>query len=222
MEKKYIFLVLVTIFSVSGCARKKDADKKIAQSYYRLALVELSEHGESEHSLKSALSLVNKALVHDSRAEFQALKATILLLLDKEEASEKSFDQALSLCADEHLRGDILNNYACFLASKKNYQKALALWEQIEHDTAYMTPEVALVNRAKIYAEQGDLGQAKCCLIDALRKAHDYLDAHYYLGIIAHRLGDLALAKNQLSTVLFLEPDHSAGRELMKQLEHIV
>ncbi|MBX9831318.1 hypothetical protein K2X40_05145 [Candidatus Babeliales bacterium] len=211
----YLFICL----ALSGCAKKKNT-VKTAQIDYKLALIEISE--AAPNSLKKALTLVEKALKNDQNPRYMALKATILFSLQHEQESLLLFKQALAACKDQVLHAEIMNNYACALAQTGKESEALGIWQQLENDRHYLTPEVALVNQARVFGARGDSERAKKLLMQATALAPSYIDAHYFLALIANQLNEPGLTKNQLKTVLFLEPGHEGAQYLSGQLGLLV
>ncbi len=208
-------IVVFICLAVSGCG-KKNTQVKSATLDYKMALLEISEG--SSQSLKKALVLIEQALKNDPNPRYMALKATILLSLQHKQESLALFKQTLAACKDEVLHAEIMNNYACALAQTGKEQEALGIWQQLENDRHYLTPEVAMVNQARVVVGLGDCGRAKKLLMQATALAPSYIDAHYFLALVANRLGDDGLAKNQLKTVLFLEPGHRGAQYWSKQL----
>jgi Tfp pilus assembly protein PilF len=117
------------------------------------------------------------------------------------------------------MRLDISNNYACLLAEKGERDKALKLFESLERDKAYMTPQVALVNQAKIYSDRKNFIKAEQKLVRAIEIAGDYVDAHFYLAKIYLRLGKRDLARRSLERLLKIEKNHKGALGLLSQLE---
>ena len=185
-------------------------------------MLELSERSDdiSKASHKKSLDHLNQALEQDLQPRYLALKATLLFELGQDTQSVACFDQALKLCSDQHLKTEILNNYACLYAQKGDADKALAIWKGLESNHHYLTPEVALVNQSKVFVQQEDYQLAQQCLTRATKMSPNYLDAHYYRGLVAYRTGDISLAKNELSTVLFLEPSHAAASSLLSHVRN--
>lgn len=108
------------------------------------------------------------------------------------------------------------------LAQTGKESEALGIWQQLENDRHYLTPEVALVNQARVFGARGDSERAKKLLMQATALAPSYIDAHYFLALIANQLNEPGLTKNQLKTVLFLEPGHEGAQYLSGQLGLLV
>ena len=226
MDKKFIsflFFVSLTI-CLPNCGKKKNV--KLGQTYYKLSLLELSEKEQSEQACKQALAYIDKAIEQESRPEYLALKATLLFKIHQEKEGYDCFQKALDEKLEPRTRTEILNNKACLLAEigmkKKQSDKtkeAMNIWSELEEDKNYLTPEVALFNQSQVYIAQKSYKQAKDKLLKAVTFAPSYLDAHYYLSLTAYELKDYKLAKNELRTVLFLEPAHQGAKQLSNILE---
>jgi Tfp pilus assembly protein PilF len=214
-----LFFLLV-IFIVSSCGKKRN--EKLGQTYYKLALLELTTQEQSQstpdHTYRQALLNAEKALSEDERPEYLALKGTILFKLNHIRESLMYFKKALAINPDPVVKAEILNNYACILAQTGKTKKALFIWKNLERNNHYLTPEVAIFNQGKVYANKQDYNHAKSLFLNAIYIAPQYLDAHYSLALAAFACGDLKLAKNELKTVLYLEPSHFQAKKLAKTL----
>ena len=115
------------------------------------------------------------------------------------------------------LKSDVRNNYACLLAHIGEVEEALRIWRELEACSDYLTPEVALFNQGKYFLMNGDFKLSKEKLISAVEISPSYVDAHYYLAIVAKEGGDKDLFINEINTVLFLEPHHFGARKLSNQ-----
>ena len=173
------------------------------------------------------MEYVNKALAQQERAEYLALKATLLFRLNYEDEGLFCFDEALSCNPNSAVRTEILNNKACLLAEngmKNNdlnkINEALDLWAMLQLDKDYLTPEVAYVNAAKVFFNKKDYKKVNDLLFKAIHLSPGYLDAHYYLASNAYFLEDFLLANKQVQTVLYLEPNHKGAQELASILRN--
>lgn len=223
---KFIFFVLFILFFV-GCGKQKG--NKLAQNYYKMALVELQDQNNSrQYSYKKALEYIENAISIDEKAEYIALKATLLFELGDDLFGETFFNLALSKTKDSKLKCEILNNKACLFAQvgMSNEQDfkvngALEIWEKLENNKDYLTPEVSLFNQSKVYVYKNDYQTAKDKLLRAVKISPNYLDAHYYLALVYYNLSDNILALTQLDTVLYLYPEHKGAQNLRKIIQNI-
>ena len=210
-------LLFCLAFLFTSCAKKND--KTLAKHYHKLAYVELTDGESTEKSFKKAIAFVDKALSIAETSKFYALKATLLFKLGQLDESKKNFKKALQLCKNKKIKPEILNNYACLLAQMGNTVKANQIWKELESDVCYLTPEVAMVNQGKVMLQKNDPGQAKIVFSRAVETTPDFLDAHYYLALSAYESKDFSLAKNEVSTVLMIEPDHFGAKDLAEKLK---
>lgn len=209
----YFFgLSFLGLFFFSSCG-KKNTNKKLSLNYYKMSILEL-EQSRGEHAYRKALRYIDMALKHEYAPHYLAQRATLLFLLNKEKESVKCFEQALQLSMPADMRADILNNYACVLGKRGDTKRALVFFESLEHDKNYLTPEVALVNQARIYYDEGDLVKAQKKLTLATQYAPDYVDAYYYLGKIYVDLKNYRSAVQALDKTIQLEPRHKAAISL--------
>ncbi len=195
-----------------GC--EKHSNQKLAQTYFRMAFNELADDPDDLLACKRALVNIDRALDQEPQSHYYAFKATVLFKLGDYSNSDVFFKKALSTTADDVLRAEITNNYACLLARKGDSSKALDMWQRLIHDPNYQTPEVAWVNLGKLYVASHDLPHAQDAFKQAVLTDPSYLDAHYYLGLIAQQQGDRSTAVREIKLVLALEPDHVGANAL--------
>lgn len=219
----YFFIIIAFIFFIN-CGKKKN--KELAQTYYKMSLLELNDQN-TDNTYRKSLDYINKALAQQKRAEYLALKATLLFRLNYEDEGLFYFDEALLCNPDSAVRTEILNNKACLLAEngmKNNdlnkINEALDLWAMLQLDKDYLTPEVAYVNSAKVFFNKKDYKKVNDLLFKAVYLSPGYLDAHYYLACNAYFLEDFFLANKQVQTVLYLEPNHKGAQELANILRN--
>jgi len=209
--------IMVSIVGVvGGC--EKQSNTKLAHAYFKMAFTELGDDADPVAAHKRALVSINKALELQEKAEYYALKATVLFNLGDSALSQTCYQKALALQPEQAMRGEIVNNYACLLAHQKQYDQARTMWKGLTKDALYQTPEVAFVNLGRLYAEEKNYMAAKESFQNAVHIAPSYLDAQYYLGLMAHKLGDSQLAAKQTKMLLSLEPTHQGAQWLAAQL----
>jgi len=212
-----LLLFVVSTFFIGACGKKKNV--QLAQSYYRLSMLELSEDLSSDQGYKKALHTIDKALACDKKPEYLALKATILFKLNQTEDSLVCFKQSLDHeDLDPLVKSEVLNNYACALAHYGKPHEAMKIWQGLLDDQHYLTPEVALVNQGKIYIKNNNYQAAKQVFTRAVTLEPGYLDAHYYRALVAFHTKDFCEAQDEIKTVLFLEPSHPGAQQLDKSL----
>ena len=215
IAKGYLMLLLVVVL-VAGCGKQKNTP--LAETYFKMAFLELSEQPDQPGAIKRALAHCDQALQQEKKAEFYALKATLLFKLGDFSASRQAYQQALALHPDQPVRAEIENNYACLLAQMGQGAAAQQMWRLLTENVSYQTPEVAWVNLGRSYATEQNLIQAKHALEQAVVLEPSYLDAHYYLAVVAQRLGDVVLARQQADLVLATAPEHTGAAALARQL----
>jgi Tfp pilus assembly protein PilF len=211
---------------LTHCGKKKNSE--LARTYYKMSLLEINqdESQRNDGSYKKALGHIDKALDHDKKAEYLALKATILFKLGQEKEGYEYFEKALQLDVDPQVRAEILNNKACLLAhvgmKENNHEKidtAIHIWDDLKNNKDYLTPEVSFFNQSKVYIFKNNPEKAKENLLASVSLSPSYVDAHYYLAYVAHQLNDVSLAKDHVKIVLFLEPEHQGAVQLQESLQ---
>lgn len=219
-RKALFFMIVVLYFSLSSCAKKKNTH--LARTYYQMSTLELLNEVDTEEkeqlACKRALDYIDKAIEQDDQPEYLAFKATLLFKLKHFDESSGYFKKALNKQTQPAIKGEILNNYACLLAENGKIDEAFGMWRALEVDPYYLTPEVAFFNEGKVFATLKEYDKAKTCFLKATTFAPNYLDAHYFLALTAIRCGDLALAKNSISSVLYLEPTHTGAAQVAQKL----
>ena len=215
---KNSFFVLVLCCGLLGACGGKQKNARLGQNYYKLAMLELTDEARGEQSYKKALRYIDQALAQDKKPDYLALKATLLFKLGQEEESCVCFKKALAVGDDLGLRAEILNNYACLCAHMNKLDEASKIWQSLEYNKDYLTPEVACINQGKVAIGLKQYEQAKTHFLRAIAIDPAYLDAHYYVALTAHVMCNQALAQQSIRTVLFLEPKHQGALELARQL----
>ena len=213
------FSLCSVLILFTNCGKKQN--EKLAINYYRLSTLELEEDELSAHNYRKSLYHIDMALQQDLKPDYLARKATLLFLLKKEEESFGLFEKLLKMNIPLKIKAEIGNNYACLLAKWNRKDKALKIFEQLEQNKDYSTPEVACVNQAKIYCDDGHYDQAEKKLLQATKIARDYVDAYYYLGVVCYLKYDYSKAFNAVEKTLFLEPLHKGGRQLRLLLNQV-
>jgi len=220
----YIVCILL-LLGCSSCSKHKDK-KTLARTHFKMALLDLSEQSPLSKTHAKALANINKAIELDEKAEYCALKATILLEENQLKECEAWFKRALDIESDETIRSEIMNNYACFLAQIGKQEEAKKTWERILSGTSYQTPEVAFVNLGKLYMTEHKWDEAQRMFTKAANESPSYIDAHFYRGLTLYHLSqqkgdDKKLASEageEIKVVLALEPTHSGANQLAQKL----
>jgi tetratricopeptide (TPR) repeat protein len=215
MHIYFVFVLLLLVFP--QCARRRN--EGLASQYYKMSLLELSPGCSNKASYRKSLKYVDQALDNEENPRYLAHKATLLFLLGDEVASSAAFDLALKRADGPAMKAELSNNYACLLANRGKRSEALAIFKRLEGDKYYVTPEVALVNQAKIYCDRGDYELAKRKLERAIESASEYVDAHYYLGLVCFMLKDFGSASNHVDRVLQFEPSHVGAKRLLQRIQ---
>lgn len=218
MKFKIPVMLGLGVFLLASCG--KEPNKKLANEYYKMSLAHFDADVVSPDTYRRSLADINEALGCDEQPQFFAHKATLLLLLGNEKESLAVFQKALA-CEGliQPVRMEILNNYACALARSKKTNEARELFEQLERDKDYLTPEVAMVNQAKLYCDAHDFVHADEKLQGAIRLAPDYVDAHYYRAAVLYQLKDYDAALVAVDKTLALETAHQGALELRGLLQ---
>lgn len=220
-----LLLNLIMVLIICSCAKNshEQKNKQLAQNYYKLCMLEFSDKTSEaalpEDVYKKALQHIDQAINYSCSAEYLAVKATLLFRLNDIDAACKTFERALNLDPEPNVKANILNNYACLLGQIGKSDKALRLFKEIESDNAYFTPQAAIFNQGLILFNMRDYKAAAQTFLRAIQKAPDFIDARYYLALSAFKNNDFVTAKNEVKTILFLEPEHECARWLKSKLE---
>jgi len=205
-------ILLVVVVMLVGCGKKEKIE--LAKNYYQLGMLELENAHSLPESYHQALIYIDRALAVQPMAEYYATKAMILYNLGHAQESTAFFKKALAYSPTGKLRAEITNNFACVLAHLKHDNQALALWQQLIADEHYVTPEVAWFNQSKVFVSRKEFDRAQQCLHKAIEIAPQYVDARYYLAILAFSKHENEQAVLQLDTILALAPEHAGARSL--------
>ncbi len=211
---RYVFLFLCLISIIAGSSCQKKSNKALSESYYRLAMLEVSHEKLSVISYRKALEYTRKACDLYEDARYLAFEGTLLLRLNEHQESIVMFEKALNLVKDKSLAADIKNNLACaFAAIGDNYQ-AFSLWKHLVRDESYLTPEVALVNQGKLYVTTEEYKRASECFDQAISLAPNYSDAYFYAALNAYQQENFTQCKERLTALRFIDPHHKGGQQL--------
>lgn len=208
-----MFLIVV---GLSACGKK--SNEQLAQTYFKMALMDVAESPDLIAGCKRALGDIDKALENAQEPEYYALKGTLLFKLGQYEQSEFIFNRALDITTDGVLKAEIMNNLACLWAHQGKNDKAAAVWESLKSDIFYKTPEVAMVNLGKLCAQKGDMSGADRSLHEAVMIAPSYIDAHYYRALVARQQGKSDVVKQECGIVLTLAPTHEGAQQLARMV----
>ena len=210
----FLFVFVGSVLFI-GCGKVKNSN--LAQDYYKMSMLELEE-ATSDTACRHSLQYINQALEHESSPQYLAHKATLLFLLSQKDESLSCFNKLFKLRMSPTIRSEIENNYACLLAKCGKTEQAKQIFERLEKNKNYLTPQVALVNLAKIYLECGEQALAKQKLERAVELAPDYVDAHYYLSLVCFSSGQNDLALQSIERTIDLEPAHGGALELRSRI----
>ena len=161
MNKKFLSFLIFVLFSLffPNCGKKKNI--KLAQTYYKLALLELSEKEQTQQACKQALGYIDKAIEQESNPEYLAFKATLLFSINQEKEGDLFFQKALHANPEPRVKTEILNNKACLLAQigiengqQNKINQAMGIWDKLEKNKDYLTPQVAFINQSNVHFRQ--------------------------------------------------------------------
>src|SRR3972149_10419656 len=93
IAKGFLMLLLVVVL-IAGCGKQKNTP--LAETYFKMAFLELSEQPDQPGAIKRALAHCDQALQQEKKPEFYALKATLLFKLGDFSASRQAYQQALA------------------------------------------------------------------------------------------------------------------------------
>ena len=179
-------------------------------------MMELQEPVLSRQMYVRALHHLDEAIAAHNLPLYRATRGTVLFGLGDYKGAGDCFEELLATTRDGALTAEIKNNYACMLAQRGDAQRAAALWQELAGDPTYLTPEVALLNYSCALIAQKRYDAARTQLFEAIAKDPNYLDAHYQLARLAwDHLGDHSLARKELTTALFLDPNHREAQAMM-------
>ncbi len=220
---QYIALFILTV--LSNCS-KRTIDRATvtrAEEYYRLAQIELEEHGDNEQGRRRALHYFEEAFKLNQLPEYAASRATLLFRVRNYTAAQSAFQDLIAdVKISDVMRSEVLNNYACLLAEIGRSEEALQLWDDLASQPFYITPECARINQGTIYVAQGDYQRAKMAYEAAISLAPSSTAANIKLAQLAiYYLEDSALARSALDRLLFLNPTSTQGAQLLSELEQL-
>jgi Tfp pilus assembly protein PilF len=190
-----------------------------AEESRSIAEQDLAVDAQAHGRIREALDHVQQALkFNPDNAEASRAAAGILLAfcaLD-ERAADCRFKDAEAharhaLEVDPNLR-EARNILGVILVHEHRYDEAIAVLKPLADDLVYANPESAWGNLGWAYLERGSTDEA----IEALRRSIAaqplFCVGNYRLGLAYEQKGELALAREALTTAL--ETDHPACKRL--------
>ncbi len=203
MQTSKTFLLL-GLFLVTACAKKKQTTRP--EHYLKRAYAVLDD--QSPQALRQALVHLDEGLAVVQAPQLYGLKASILFQLGHTETAHELLARAITLCDhDPSLKSQLINNYACVLAQHGDYDQALRRFKDLALDPYYQTPEVAYLNMARAYAQQGAYAQALSSVDHALELERSFSDAWLMKAHLCVQLGDKPKARVALKELSLLEQD---------------
>lgn len=162
-----VVVVAVLAMVVAGCAASGGGvdgqSKKAAEANTQLG-IELLRNNEPQRALKK----LNKAVRQDpNSSNAYMVRALAFERLDKPAEAEASFEEALSLDAENP---QAMNNYGSFLCQRGDVDQAVKLFERSADIPTYETPEVPLTNAGMCTLRQGKRERAEEFLRKALQQ----------------------------------------------------
>lgn len=209
---RYAFCSLFFSLFIASCAHKNGRDTACA--YYEAAVAEAEEA-----RLPEALYYIEKSLSCAPLAKTLALKAQLLYNQKQFAESARLFKQVIEHpTATESLKAEALNNYAIVQQELGNTQQARAIWQELVHNPAYSTPEVAYYNLGLDAFSQNNFKQADSYFSAALKRSPDYIDALFYKALCCFLLDKLLEARDLFEQVVKLVPEHPGAAYFLRIL----
>ena len=116
------------------------------------------------------------------------------------------FNRAVALKSDG-VYSDALNAKGTVYLRLKQWDQAIACFDQALDNLLYATPHQALSNLGEAYREQGDYERAIEAYHSALRKSPVFPNAYRGLGLVYMALGDYEAAVVSLEKAVLHAPD---------------
>lgn len=213
MKTKFLQILLILLFFLSGCSSKKDRSN-LAHNYYHQALV------AAEKNPREALDLLEKSLNEQVIPRALIFKATLLFQTKDYAESLTLFEKIIKdKSYPETLQTDALNNYACLLITLNRTEQAEKIWQELINNKHYLSPEVAWFNIGLLNLNRQLYNKAAHAFNSAIRIAYDYVDAYYYLTITLMSMGEWELARKTVTELIGQAPEHQAAIELLTQID---
>lgn len=220
--------VCAALIILTGCA-KQSHDRRLARTYYEQALASRDKH--------KALNLIDQSLeLDDTATQALAYKATLLYEFGKFAESAAEFNRIIeNKKVNKAMRADASNNRASALYQLGKTDEAECMWRALTVNAHYISPELAHFNLGLIRLDRALrlrhefpherntefeelIKQATEFFEQAVAISHEYVDAIFYLGVCAAQVHQSDKARNYLTTVLTIDPDHAPAKQLLDQL----
>lgn len=162
-----VFLAGLMAFVLSGCVSTVPVEsepqrdyKKAVQTHVDAGLAYLRQRNKDD-----AKRHFLKALEFDGNSSGAHTGIALVYQLEEEPVlAEKHFKKAITI---DPSNSSARNNYAAFLYSEGQYQKALSQYQKVAEDFNYQRREIALFNMGRCYRRLGQPDEA----LESLRQA---------------------------------------------------
>lgn len=174
--KKFIYIIILTLFLLTGCNHKDDYDKNIKPSEIResqttneiaLTNLNLGIAYLKEGDYNKALQKLKKSLSADSdyAPTYNVLGLLYQLLGDNNKA-EENFKRALAI---NNIDSSTLNNYGNFLCQQGRLEEAERSFLRAAENPLYEAPEIAITNAGQCLYVNNQIEKSKKYFRQALQ-----------------------------------------------------
>ena len=174
--KKIIYIIILTLFLLTGCNHKDDYDKNIKPSEIResqttneiaLTNLNLGIAYLKEGDYNKALQKLKKSLSADSdyAPTYNVLGLLYQLLGDNNKA-EENFKRALAI---NNIDSSTLNNYGNFLCQQGRLEEAERSFLRAAENPLYEAPEIAITNAGQCLYVNNQIEKSKKYFRQALQ-----------------------------------------------------
>ena len=174
--KKIIYIIILTLFLLTGCNHKDDYDKNIKPSEIResqttneiaLTNLNLGIAYLKEGDYNKALEKLKKSLSADSdyAPTYNVLGLLYQLLGDNNKA-EENFKRALAI---NNIDSSTLNNYGNFLCQQGRLEEAERSFLRAAENPLYEAPEIAITNAGQCLYVNNQIEKSKKYFRQALQ-----------------------------------------------------
>ena len=174
--KKFIYIIILTLFLLTGCNHKDDYDKNIKPSEIResqttneiaLTNLNLGIAYLKEGDYNKALEKLKKSLSADSdyAPTYNVLGLLYQLLGDNNKA-EENFKRALAI---NNIDSSTLNNYGNFLCQQGRLEEAERSFLRAAENPLYEAPEIAITNAGQCLYVNNQIEKSKKYFRQALQ-----------------------------------------------------
>src|SRR3989337_2554902 len=212
MEKFRVFILIIAVLIMAGCAASDANRKEEADIHYKLGVAHLND-GNIPESLKELTTAVEK---YHGNATFHNALGLAYFAKGIHEDAIKHLKEAIKI---DPKFSDAHTNLSAVYLEKKEWDATISESRLALSNIFYTTPEFAYFNMGRAFYAKADYVKAEEAFKKAIESNQRYMVAYNNLGLILIKVKDKKGALNAFHEVIRLAPDSEMARSAKGYLE---